>query len=153
MRDTCDKAKGLMRFGARDYDPHTSRWTTREPLRSISGMRRAILMLVLAGGLTGETHAATLRIRARHAEGLALPGVSVTCAGADPAERYTNADGEVVFQGVAPGLHRLKAELPGLIGVEAWTCVPPQGAAVALILNAGGHPCCITVTWTGEPPP
>jgi RHS repeat-associated protein len=32
-----DSQTGLLRFGARDYDPHTGRWTSKDPIRFDSG--------------------------------------------------------------------------------------------------------------------
>jgi RHS repeat-associated protein len=32
-----DRDTGLVRFGARDYDPHTTRWTTKDPIRFAGG--------------------------------------------------------------------------------------------------------------------
>ena len=32
-----DRDTGLVRFGARDYDPHTARWTTKDPIRFAGG--------------------------------------------------------------------------------------------------------------------
>jgi len=33
-----DEATGLVRFGARDYDPGVGRWTSKDPIRTAGGM-------------------------------------------------------------------------------------------------------------------
>jgi hypothetical protein len=125
---------------------------TAEPLVDSAALESVVQSLKFVS-MVDSSPSATLHIHARDTKGNAVPGVGVSCSGADPAERYTDAQGLAVFPNVKPGIHRLKAELAGLLGVDVLSCVPPEGSAVTVILNDGPGPCDMTITWSGEQPP
>lgn len=113
-------------------------------------MGRALLVILSIGIIAADAEAATLRVRVTEPQGSSLPGVAVTLDGNDAAPHLANVDGVAVFDAVEPGIHRVKAEIDGLTGVETNVRVMPEGSAVTLVLTFDGGTCCMV--WTAEPP-
>ena len=107
-----------------------------------------ILIAALAGVTTAQEGTGTLTGDVKDADGLSLPGVTVTATGPSGSKTgYTDADGRFTIAGLAPGNYDVSAELSGFVTITQTDVAVVAGEnVIPFVMRTGGLTELIVVT-------